>query len=81
MLVRFSGEVLRAERERQGFTQAGLAARTDSSIRHIRALESGKKRNPSAKLLCKIAKVLDVPMETFMLIQYEESDTLDTAKR
>lgn len=80
MLVRFNGEALRAERERQGVTQAWLATRTDSSIRHIRALESGKKQNPSAILLCKIANVLKVPMETFMLVQYEESDALDMAR-
>lgn len=80
MLVRFCGERLREERKRRGLSQAALAIRADSSIRHIRALETGKKCHPSAELLCKIADVLNVPMETFMLIEYEESDALYAAE-
>lgn len=81
MLVTFNNERLYEERTRQGISQAMLAVRADCSIRHIRALETGKKRNPSAKLLCKIAKALDVPMDTFMVAQYEESDVVPTTNR
>ena len=51
MLVTFNNARLYEERTRQGISQAMLAVRADCSIRHIRALETGKKRNPSAKLL------------------------------
>ena len=30
---------------------------------------------------CKIAKALDVPMDTFMVVQYEESDVVPTTNR
>lgn len=45
-----------------------------ATIRYVRALEKGRKRNPSAGLLCKLAIALDVPMETFMQAQPEEND-------
>ena len=53
-----------------------LAVKMGTSIRHVRALETGEKTNPSACLLCKVAVALDVPMETFMRIQPEEGDEL-----
>lgn len=76
MLANFDGAKLREERKRQGMTQAVLAIRMDSSIRHVRALETGEKKNPSARLLYKAAVSLNVPMETFMQIQPEEGDEL-----
>ena len=51
-----------------------MAARAGTTIRYVRALEKGRKRNPSAELLCKLAIALDVPMETFMQAQPEEND-------
>ena len=38
----------------------------DSSIRHVRALETGEKPHPSAELLYKVALAMDIPMEIFM---------------
>ena len=74
MLARFDGAKLREIREQLGISQAELAARAGTSIRYIRARETGKKRKPSAELLCKLAIALDVPMETFMQHQPEEHD-------
>ena len=74
MLVKFDGTKLHEIRQKQDISQAELAARTGTSIRYIRALEKGKRRNPSAELLYKLAVALDVPMETFMQIQPEERD-------
>ena len=74
MLVIFDGARLRKERKRQGLSQARLAVQMDSSIRHVQALENGEKRNPSAALVCKAARALDVPMETLMQIWSAEGD-------
>ncbi len=76
MEATFDGAKLREVRKDQGKTQAMLAIKMDSSIRHVRALETGEKTNPSACLLYKAATALNVPMETFMLIQPEEGDEL-----
>lgn len=74
MLAKFNGTKLREVREQKDMPQAELAAKAGASIRYVRALERGKKRNPSAELLCKLAIALDVPMETFMQIQREEQE-------
>ena len=74
MLAKFDGTKLHEVREQQDMSQAELAARAGTTIRYVRALEKGKKRNPSAQLLCKLAIALDVPMETFI----QESTTIFT---
>ena len=74
MLAIFAGTKLREVRERQDMPQAELAARAGTSVRYVRALETGKKRKASAELLYKLAIALDVLMETFMQPQPEEHD-------
>lgn len=74
MLAKFDGTKLHEVREQQDMSQAELAARAGTTIRYVRALEKGKKRNPSTQLLCKLAIALDVPMETFIQTQPEEHD-------
>ena len=74
MLVKFDGTKLHEIRQKQDISQAELAARTGTSIRYIRALEKGKRRNPSAELLYTLAVALDVPMETFMPVSYTHLD-------
>lgn len=74
MLANFSGERLHKIRKDQNMPQAELANRAETTIRYVRALEKGKKRKPSAELVCKLAIALDVPMETLMQIQPEEND-------
>ena len=74
MLVYFNGERLRKTRKEQNMPQAELANRAGTTIRYVRALEKGKKRKPSAELVCKLAIALDVPMEMLMQIQPEEND-------
>lgn len=76
MEASFDGAKLREVRKDRGKTQAMLAVKMGTSIRHVRALETGEKTNPSACLLCKVTVALDVPMETFMRIQPEEGDEL-----
>ena len=76
MEATFDGAKLREVRKDRGETQAMLAIKIGSSIRHVRALESGEKTNPSACFLCKAAAALHVPMDTFMRLQPEEGDEL-----
>ena len=76
MEASFDGAKLREVRKDRGKTQAMLAVKMGTSIRHVRALETGEKTNPSACLLCKVAVALDFPIETFMRIQPEEGDEL-----
>lgn len=66
MLVKFNGARLRELREQQAMSQAELADRADTSIRYVRAMEKGRKDNPSASMLCRLAFALDAPMEVFM---------------
>ena len=47
----FDGRKLREIREQQDVSQDELAARAGTTIRYVRALEKGRKRNPSAELL------------------------------
>ena len=51
MLAIFDGRKLREIREQQDVSQAELAARAGTTIRYVRALEKGRKRNPSAEQL------------------------------
>lgn len=74
MLVTLNAEKLHAQRKANGLTQLTLAIRAGISIRYIRDLENGRKQKPSAEYLCKIAAVLEVPMETFLDIQFGEED-------
>ena len=74
MLVIFDGTKLREIRNQRDISQAELADRADTAIRYLRTLEKGRKRKPSAELVCKFAIALDVPMETLMQIQFEEDD-------
>lgn len=75
MLVKFDGARLRELRELRDMSQAELADRADTTIRYVRAMEKGRKDNPSANMLCRLAFALDAPMEAFMQIQPEEHDS------
>lgn len=66
MLAKFNGKKLKAIREARHITQETLAAQADLSDRYIRDLESGRRRNPSAALLFRLSKALDVLMEALM---------------
>lgn len=76
MLVCFDGKKLRSVRKSKSLSQAALAVKMDSSIRHVRALETGEKPHPSAELLYKAALAIDVPMETFMQRLEEEDEEI-----
>lgn len=62
----FNGQALRKLRKQKGQTQASLAESADCSEHYISDLETGKRSNPSADILMRISKSLDVPGEAFL---------------
>ena len=69
--VHFRYDLLQTRRKELRLTQEILAELCDCSPRYLWNLESGKKRNPSAILLRRIAFVLKVPMEDLLAIRDE----------
>jgi DNA-binding XRE family transcriptional regulator len=55
-----SGELLRAQRERAGLTQAALAEKAGLDIRVVERLE-GEHRKPHSETIRRLAKALDIP--------------------
>ena len=72
MVVKFNAEHLKSTREQKNISQMRLAELCDSSDRYIRALELGKRGNPSAVLVWHLSHALEVRMEDFMLKQEGE---------
>ena len=70
MLAKFDHEKFREERKKR-ITQIKLAEEANTSVRYVRDLEHGKKKNPSATLLYQIAVAMGVPMDSF-IIECEE---------
>lgn len=68
MPAKFNPEKFHAVRKAKNITQEKLAEQAGTSGRYIRELESGRKHNPSASLLCQMSVALDVQMEDFMEI-------------
>lgn len=73
MLVKFNSQALLNARENK-CTQAQLAEAADTTIRYIRDLEHGIKTQPSASMVYRISKVLEVSMESLMLELNEPED-------
>lgn len=55
----------RVERYRleKGLTREALAAAVGTSVKYLYLIESGRRPNPGAEMLCRIALALGVPME------------------
>ena len=73
MLAEFSGRKLRNACKKKDITQEALAEQAGASDRYVRDLESGRKSNPSAVLLCQMPKALDIPMDDLMELLAEDS--------
>lgn len=68
MQAKLNAGKLKALRMERRLTQEMLAEQTDTTDRYIRALEQGCKDNPSASLLYRMSRVLEVPMEELMTV-------------
>lgn len=66
MSAKFNAERLKALRKEKHITQESLAARANLTDRYLRDLESGRKDNPSASLVCRISTALEIPMDELM---------------
>jgi len=66
MLAEFSGKKLRDARKKKNISQEVLAEQADLGDRYIRELESGRKSNPSAVLVYRMANTLEISMEELM---------------
>ena len=73
MRSKFSGAQFKNERKRKNISQRSLAVMADTSERYVRDLEKGNKTNPSAKLLFRFSKAMEVPMEDLMTEMEGES--------
>ena len=71
MTVHFQYELLRKRRKELNMTQEMLAEFCGCSPRYLRNLEAGKKRNPSAILVRRMAFVLEISMEELLVIREE----------
>ena len=69
MTIVFQHEILRVRRKEKRLTQELLAEICGCSSRYLRDLESGEKDNPSAALVRQIAFVLEIPMETLLVLR------------
>ena len=66
MLVEFDAQNLRFWRKKKKLSQPELAEKGGVSERYIRALEAGTKSNPSANLVYRLSKALEIYMEDLM---------------
>ena len=71
MTIHFQYELLQKRRKELNLTQEMLAEFCGCSPRYLRNLETGKKRNPSAILVRRMAFVLKMPMEDLLVLHEE----------
>ena len=71
MIVLLDAKKLQSERKQRNLTQAMLAERADVSERYVRSLEISNKVNPSACMVFRLSKVLQLTMEDLMTVKQE----------
>lgn len=69
MIVLFAAKKLQLERKRRDLTQAMLAERADTSERYVRSLETHEKKNPSAVMVFRLSRALQLNMEDLMMVK------------
>ena len=72
MQVIFRSDRLKRARLKKKLTQEDLAAQCNTSDRYVRDLECGRKKHPSAEMLCLLAASLEIPMEELVDVRQEE---------
>ena len=73
MTVTLNREKLRATRKEKELTQEELAEHSAISDRYVRSLETGA-AEPSASVLYRISRTLEVPMDELITMTAEERD-------
>ena len=74
-MVKLNASKIQELRISRDMTQAHLAELGNTTERYIRDLESGKKCNPSAVLLCRIAHALGNSTEELLEIDDEDGES------
>lgn len=59
--MQINGEVLRAIREAQGWTQTSLATEAGLSSQYVNDLEAGRRKGSNPAVIAALASVLKVP--------------------
>ena len=72
MIIFFNANMLQSKRKHLNLTQAKLAEKADISERYVRSLEASKKGNPSAVLVYRLSRALQLTMDDLMTIDQEE---------
>ena len=72
MTVLFDAKKLQFERKQRKLTQAMLAEKADTSERYVRSLEASTKVNPSACLVFRLSRVLQLTMDDLMAVSQED---------
>ena len=72
-MVMLDGPKMRMLRMAMNKTQTDMAVAADTTERYIRDLETGRKRDPSARIVYGCAVFLGVPMEELMIVIEEEA--------
>ena len=65
---------IREIREEQGITQVELAHKAGLSMGYLSHLENGSRDNPSYQAMVKIAKALNVPIDSFA-VDFEDDNS------
>ena len=73
------GEHLRELRKKQGISQENFAFQTGLDRTYISGLECGK-RNPTLKIIYKLAKSLDIEVSELLTGVYSRGDTDECPK-
>ena len=73
LIVLFDANKLQAKRKNLNLTQAVLAEKADTSERYVRSLEASEKLNPSAILVFRLSRVLQLTMDDLMTVKTEDS--------
>jgi len=69
------GERVKSRREGLGLTQRSLAEKLDVEASHVAFIESGR-RKPSLKLVARLADILGLDRQNFLLLAHPEAKEL-----
>lgn len=64
--MQINGEVLRAIREAQGWTQTGLAIEAGLSSQYVNDLEAGRRKGSNPEVVTALARALKVPKSVIL---------------
>lgn len=76
------GGFIKQEREKKGMTVGDLAEKAGVSASYINRIEKGARNTPSAKIVERIARALEIPLEVFFtaIAAQETPQSINKAK-